>query len=122
VLRQRMFWSGGEVHIDGSKDLDWFDDRGAPMTQDRWADERLRTLQMLLNGAWENQASLLVVLHGGEHEAHVTLPHPPGATAYELLWDSAWDRPPDAPIAVPSDQPVRMLPASMRIYRVVDPT
>lgn len=50
------------------------------------------------------------------------LPRPPGATAYELLWDSAWDRPPDAPIAVPNDQPVRMLPASMRIYRVVDPT
>ena len=122
VLRQRMFWSGGEVHIDGSKDLDWFDDRGSPMTQDRWGDERLRTLQMLLNGAWEGQASLLVVLHGGQHEADVTLPRPPGATAYELLWDSAWDRPPDAPIPMPYDQAVRMLPASMRVYRVVDPT
>jgi len=92
------------------------------MTMDRWGDDRLRTLQMLLNGAQEQHDSLLVVFHGDAHEGSVTLPRPPGLTAYELVWDSAWDRPLESPVAVPLDEPAVLLPASMRIYRAVDPT
>ena len=122
VLRQRVFFSGGPVHLDGSKDLEWFGADGLPMTMDRWADDRVRTLQMLLDGAWHGHASLLVVFHGSAHEGAVTLPRPPGLTAYQLLWDSAWDRPLEEPVTVSLDEPAVLLPASMRIYRAVDPT
>ena len=122
VLRQRVHFSGGPVHLDGSKDLEWFGADGHPMTLDRWADDRARTLAMLLNGAAHGHASLLVVFHGDAHEAAVTLPTPPGLAAYELLWDSAWDRPPERPVPAAADEPAIMLPASMRIYRAIDPT
>ncbi|HRW17891.1 MAG TPA: glycogen debranching protein GlgX [Dermatophilaceae bacterium] len=122
VLRQRRFFSGGQVHLDGSKDLEWFDAAGSPMTMSQWADDRQRTLQMYLNGGTEGHTSLLVVLHGGAHDVEVQLPQPPGLTGYELLWDSAWDRPPEVATAVDLDEPAVLLPASMRIYRAIDPT
>jgi glycogen operon protein len=122
VLRQRTYFSGGTVHVDGSKDLEWYDPDGRPMTMARWADHELRTLAALFNGAWHGHPSLLVVLHGGAQEAEVTLPRAPGLTGYELMWDSAWDRPPARPANVSLDAPTLMLPASMRVYRAVDPT
>ena len=122
MLRQRDFFSGGPVHLDGSKDLEWYGADGHPMTMDRWGDARVRTLQMLLDGAHHGHQSLLVVFHGDAHEGTVTLPRPPGLTAYELLWDSAWDRPPAQAAWVSPDEPAVLLPASMRIYRAVDPT
>ena len=88
----------------------------------RWGDARVRALQMLLDGAHHGHQSLLVVFHGDAHEGTVTLPRPPGLTAYELLWDSAWDRPPAQAAWVSPDEPAVLLPASMRIYRAVDPT
>ncbi len=122
VLRQRMHFSGTQVHLDGSKDLEWYDADGRPMTMERWADERIRTLQMLLNGAWQGNESLLVIFHGGAHEATVTLPKPPGLTAYQLLWDSGWDRPPATPAQPSTSAQVALLPASMRVYRTIDPS
>ena len=38
-----MHFSGTQVHLDGSKDLEWYDGDGRPMTMERWADERIRT-------------------------------------------------------------------------------
>jgi isoamylase len=119
VLRQRMFFSGGEVHFDGSKDLDWFGPDGTPMTLDRWGDNSQRTLQMLLNGSQRDQAALLVIYHGGHHDTAVTLPTLPRAVNCEMLWDSAWDRPPLEPTPATLGERAVMLPASMRIYRIV---
>ncbi len=118
VLRQRVFFSGGPVHLDGSRDLEWFDAEGRPMTLERWSDEHARTLQMYLNGAWHGHESLLVVLHGGAQEQEVTLARPPGLTAYTMLWDSAWDRPPAAPAEVDGRGPATLLPASMCVYEL----
>jgi isoamylase len=119
VLRRRMHFSGGPVHLDGSKDLEWFDATGRPMTVERWTDERGHVLQMFLNGAVSGDSSLLLVFHGGAHEDPVTLGRGPGVTAYRLLWDSAWDRPPAQPPTVDLDEPTTLLPSSLRVYEAV---
>jgi glycogen operon protein len=76
---------------------------------------------MLLNGAWIGHRSLLLVMHGGADETKVHLPEVPGLSAYELLWDSAQERPgaPGLPLA---PGPVAVEPASMQVYRAADPT
>ncbi len=117
VLRQRTFFTGREVHRDGSTDLAWFGADGEPMGNGRWEDPSTRTLVMFLNGACLDQTSLVVVLHGDSCAAEVTLPTLPGVTAYRLLWDSTHDRPramgsPRAP------GPVPVGPASLRVYAV----
>jgi glycogen operon protein len=122
ALRQRTWALGEAVHADGSIDLAWFGADGTELNGG-WHDPATRTLQMLVNGAWLDDQSVLVVLHGGIHDAEVTLPSVPGATAYTLLWDSAWERPDDeaAGASVPPG-PVTIVPLSMRAYAVSDPT
>jgi glycogen operon protein len=122
VLRQRTFFTGREVHEDGSMDLAWFGAQGQPMDNTHWEDPATRTLQMLLNGAWIGQTSVLVVLHGGE-AGTVTLPAVPGLMAYELVWDSTDERPQTRSDQAPTGPgPVRIGPTCVRVYRVTDPT
>ena len=121
VLRQRTFFTGREVHEDGSTDLAWFAADGEPMGNGRWEDPSTRTLQMLLNGAWIGEASVLVVLHGGRDPEKVTLPAVPGLTAYQLLWDSTDERPgPPAPPTAPG--PVEVGATCIQVYRATDTT
>ncbi|SES07978.1 glycogen operon protein [Pedococcus cremeus] len=121
ALRQRSFFTGREVHEDGSTDLGWFDAEGEPMRSPAWEDRSTRTLQMLLNGAWIGHRSVLIVMHGGAEDAKVTLPSVPGLTAYELLWDSASERP--QPTGAPIEPgKVSVTAASLQVYRAADPT
>ncbi|HEX2704211.1 MAG TPA: hypothetical protein VHM65_00485, partial [Candidatus Lustribacter sp.] len=122
VLRQRAFFSGRPEHEDGSTDLAWYDVDGDPMNNSRWEDPSARTLQMLLDGGPLGTDSLLVVVHGGAHDRDLTLPRPPGITAYELLWDSTWERPGAPALADLDDEPVVVSAASVRIYRAIGPT
>ncbi|MEP6650454.1 MAG: glycogen debranching enzyme GlgX, partial [Lapillicoccus sp.] len=122
VLRQRTFPSGRPVGDDGSTDIAWFDASGQPMTQAVWTNPSVRTLAMYLDGAEIGERSVLVLVHGGANPAEVILPMPPGLTAYELLWDSAWERPRRAEIVDPSSGPVDVAAASMRVYRAVQLT
>jgi glycogen operon protein len=86
-----------------------------------WEDRSTRTLQMLLNGAWIGHRSVLIVMHGGAADGKVVLPAVPGLTAYELLWDSALERPeaPGSPVE-PGKVPVSA--ASLQVYRAADST
>ena len=122
VLRQRTFPSGRQVargrvdrprvvrrrrRADGERPV------GGPV--DRAAS------QMLLNGAWLGQSSLLVVLHGAADPEKVTLPEVPGLTAYQLLWDSTDERPgPPTELTLPG--PVEIGPTCIRVYRATDAT
>jgi len=121
ALRQRTFFTGREVHEDGSTDLAWFDAEGEPMDSGSWEDGSTRTLQMLLNGAWIGHRSLLVVMHGGAEEGKVRLPEVPGLSAYELVWDSAQERP-SAPSGPVHPGVVPVTAASMQVYRAADLT
>jgi glycogen operon protein len=119
VLRQRAFPSGRQIGDDGSTDIAWFTASGQPMTDAVWTDPSVRTLAMYLDGAELGERSVLVLVHGGANPATVTLPVPPGLSAYELLWDSAWERPQRPSVVDPSAGPVDMAAASMRVYRAV---
>ncbi len=119
VLRQRHFFTGRTVQLDRSTDLAWFDAGGQPMGS-QWADSSERTLQALFDGTAVGGDSILLVLHGGAHDGRVCLPGAPGPTAYQLLWDSAWDRPQDPDALVPPG-PVTVTAASLRVYRCLDP-
>ena len=107
-----------QVRDDGTRDVEWYAADGAPMGA-RWDDDPgLRLLQMFLAGATTGDASTLLVLNGGREDAEVTLPDPPGRTAYRLLWDSSHDRPPlgaSEGLLHPGDS-VRVPATSMRLY------
>ncbi len=119
VLRQRTFFSGRRVRTDGSTDLAWFGADGEPMGE-RWDGPAISVLQGLYNGTATSERSVLIVVNGSAGAVDVTLPAAPGAPAYELLWDSADERPapPGEPVGepVPAGRFVQMGPASMRVW------
>ena len=119
VLRQRTFFSGRQIHEDGSTDLAWFGSDGAPMGH-RWDGPAVDVLQALYNGAWLDHESVLITLNGSAGPADVTLPTAPGTTAYQLLWDSGDDRPAPPGEPVGAATVVTMDAASMRVWRAVE--
>ncbi|WP_370518434.1 hypothetical protein [Nostocoides sp. HKS02] len=121
MLRQRTFFTGREVHEDGSQDLAWFAADGEPMANGQWEDPSTRTLLMLLNGAWIGHGSLLVLLHGDSDPVTAMLPTVPGITTYQLLWDSTDEVPREPCSPVPPGE-VMVGPSSIRIYRAADTT
>ncbi len=123
VLRQGEFFGHRPQHLDGTRDLDWFAADGQLLSETRWADNQLRTLSVFLHAAalpphdaashgptsglpqpetqsqetrvprLEVHRSLLLVLQGSAKPVPITLPGPPWAQRYQLLWDSRWPRP-----------------------------
>ena len=113
VLHQRE-WTRGVPCDDGrSPEITCFDAQGHPMG-DTWGDVHVQTLQMHL-GACSQHRSIHVVLHNGLHETEVRLPAVAGTAAYELLWDSAWERPREAGPSIPA-RVVPVAAGSMQIY------
>ena len=101
----------------GGADLTWFAADGQPMHNGRWDDPHTRTLAMHLDGSSEEPASLFLVLHGDAADATVTLPALAGSPAYELLWDSADERPASGGSPLRPGSTTRMtggLPAGVR--------
>ena len=117
ALRQRVWALGQQVHDDGSRDMEWYGADGEPMGE-RWA-EGHRVVQLYVAGAWMGWDSALLVLNGSITEVEVRLPAAPGATAYRLLWDSAWERPRDAGAPHPPG-PVALAATTLRIYAASD--
>ncbi|WP_370459961.1 glycogen debranching protein GlgX [Nostocoides sp. F2B08] len=129
VLRQRTFHTGQPVSADGSLDVAWYGTDGAELDTRAWESAATHTLQMLLDGAWLDTDSLLIVLHGGGRASSVNLPKAPGLLGYSLLWDSTWEHPSegaDSPAAQGAPllpgTPVTVEAASLRVYRAQDPT
>jgi glycogen operon protein len=116
VLRQRSFFSGRQVHADGSTDLAWFGNDGKAMG-DRWSDSGVEVVQALYDGVWLGQRTVLLSFNGAAREVELALPTAPGATAYELLWDSNDDVPAPSGEPVGAGTVVTMAAASMRVWR-----
>jgi glycogen operon protein len=117
ALRPSEYGESGQ-RMAGSTRLDWWNAAGLRMTIDDWDRSHDRTMQMLAESTpmEERYSRVLVVFHGSPHDAPVTTPRPDGATALELLWDSAADVPGDER-ALPGDVIV-MTAMSMRVYAV----
>ncbi len=114
ALRQREFFGARAAHTDGTRDLAWFAADGSPMDDVRWHDPQARVLQAFLHGQPAGGRSMLLVLCGAPSDAEVTLPGTPWATSYELLFDSADERP-AAPTCGHSGAQL-VAPLSMRLY------
>ncbi|GAA1892858.1 glycogen debranching protein GlgX [Lapillicoccus jejuensis] len=115
VLRQRTFFQGRPVADDGAQDVAWYGADGSAMTDGAWGDPGTRTLQLLLDGTWLGEESVLLVLHGGAQDTTLTLPRPPAGASYRLVWDSAWERPGD-PQDVAADLREQVTATSLRVY------
>ena len=124
VLRQRTFFTGHAVDDDGSVDVAWFGAHGGELSREEWESGGTSTLAVLLDGAWIGTHSVLLVLHGGVDDGLVTLPDAPGVRGYSLVWDSMWETPREPPQAgpIPPRAEIVMGAASLRIYRVLDPS
>ena len=118
VLRQRSFFSGRPLGADGSPDLAWYAGDGEPMGH-RWDGPSVDVLQALFNGGPLGHDSVLLSLNGSAWGAEVTLPRAPGSAAYDLLWDSAWERPGGPSLTVPAGGEAPMTSASLRVWRIV---
>ena len=102
VLRQASFLTG-RAGPDGIKDVAWFGPDGEEHTDARWFDDEQSTLAMYLHGRGIRARtargepvvgdSLLVVLHTGGDDGEVVLPGPPWACSYDVLLDTADERP-----------------------------
>lgn len=114
ALRQRAFFGGRPVHEDGTFDLGWFDADGRAMDESRWHEPRTRVLQAFLHAAPAGGRSLLLVLCGAGQDVEVTLPGPPWASSYELVWNSAEPKPVDPTSGHDGVQQVTAL--SIRLY------
>jgi glycogen operon protein len=124
VLRPTRFATGRPDPGDDVADLAWFDGAGLAMTAHRWHDVHNRVLQMLRSGRRSADRDALVLINGSLDQQMVTLAEGRGGD-YELVWDSAWERPeyqrttsdsdPLSLIASPHEV-VEMESLSMRLY------
>ncbi len=120
ALRSRAFFRGQPRDGAPWPDLDWRLADAGPFDHHTWHDPGVRTLQMI-RSAPQGDSALLVV-NGLLDVAEVVLARGPGAS-WELVWDSAWDRPDELRTAAingalhPSPgERTTLEPLSMRLY------
>lgn len=114
VLRPWRFRRPDETR-GGRPTLMWFDEAGEPMTIDVWHDPHRRVLQKYRVSRDVEDRHVLVVLNGAANEVDVMVPSVD--QRFELMWDSAWERP-DAGerLVVDSGHITTLAPLTMRIY------
>ena len=118
VLRQRSFFTGRQVHANGSTDLAWFGGDGDPM-ESRFDRADTVVVQALFEGAWLGHRSVLLTFNGGLWPAQVTLPRAPAVAEYELLWNSTDERPAGPADRVTAGRTVTVGESSMRFWRAL---
>lgn len=114
VLRPKRFYTEVHTDCDPVPDLGWYDADGNPMPEHKWFDAHGRTLQMLRSGRGAD-TDALAVFNGSLSESEIILPTGRN-TAYELVWDSAWDKPRASHEFYSSRAVTRVAPLSIRLY------
>jgi len=76
----------------GRPTLAWFDEHGEEMSHEVWHDPHYRVLQLTRETGNSDDRRMLVVINGALNSVAVTAPTG-AAPAYELVWDSTWQRP-----------------------------
>jgi glycogen operon protein len=90
------------------------------MTIEDWDNPEVRTVSRFTehdngDGTFDR---LLLVIHGRETEATVSLPLEIEQTTFELLWDSALETPKPAQEKLPAKSQVLLTGTSMQLYSV----
>jgi len=114
VLRPWRFRRPDESRS-GRPTLMWFDETGEPMHLDVWYDPHRRVLvKYRVSPALEDR-NLLVVVNGAGNDVEVTVPTLD--EQFELVWDSAWERPaPGEPAVLDGGDTTTVAATSMRVY------
>ena len=104
----------------GRPTLAWFDEHGEEMSHEVWHDPHYRVLQLTRETGNSDDRRMLVVINGALNSVAVTAPTD-AAPAYELVWDSTWQRPqigtlPPELGRLESGGDILMPGMSMRIY------
>jgi isoamylase len=128
VLRRQRFFEGQVGRGQRRKDVAWFDDEGAEMTEAEWDDESRRSLAMLFNGdeipdhtddgRQIRGDTLLIILHSHHQDMSWTLPRGWGQH-WEVLMDTADNAAHDPPRAVEASQALRVTARSLVVLRRV---
>jgi len=84
-----------ELSVPSASVIDWYDEHGETMSQERWADPSHRTLQYDACSTPEHEAPnrILLIVHGTERPIDVTLPRIDGVERFVSLWSSVDERP-----------------------------
>ena len=118
VVRTAQFFTG-DRRPDGMKDLSWFGPDGTEMTWESWEDPHRRVLQVLIVGSGADPRPVLLTLSGAGHEVDCELPKAPLVGGYELLFDSADERPSDPGPRLDPGITTTLTASSVRLYRVL---
>ena len=131
VLRRQRFFEGQVGRGQRRKDVAWFDDDGAEMTEAQWDDESRRSLAMLLNGdeipdhtedgRRIHGDTLLVILHSHHKDMSWSLPRGWGEH-WEVLLDTAepaGTTMDEAPRRVEASEALRVAARSLVVLRRV---
>ena len=93
VLRGTRFFTG-PAGPGGRPVLGWYEPSGQPLPPHAWYDPQVRATAMLLADPGPDAGEdVLILLNGGADEVAFTLPDMQPDRAYQLLWDSALERP-----------------------------
>ena len=98
--------------------MEWYDEHGRTMSIERWTDPAHRTLQYVASSTPEFEESnrVLVMIHGTERPAEVTLPDVEGVTRFALLWSSEDEAPLLEPLPYAPGDVVPLAGTSMRLF------
>ena len=99
--------------------MEWYDEHGETMSEERWTNPAHRTLQYVAASTPEFEAfnRILLIVHGTERPVEVTLPEVDGVTRYVSLWRSDEDVPQLLEqVHAPGDA-VEVSPTSMHLFR-----
>lgn len=96
----------------------WYSVTGDEMTIDDWHNPERRTLQRLAFHLMNDgsKQGILLAINGTEATKEIRLPKPEGIRGFELLWDSAFETPPDRISKFSAGSAVRMVETSMQLF------
>ena len=118
ALRPIRFARFGE-HTPSASVMEWYDENGETMSIERWTDPAHRTIQYVAASTPEVEQfnRILLMVHGTERPAQVTLPEIDGVTRFVSLWSSEDETPrTDTPSFRPGDI-VPLAGTSMHLFR-----
>jgi len=88
LLRDTRFLRGDADVLPGIKDVDWFDERGEPLTSDTWQDPQARALTLRRAGHdLEGNIEVLLLMHNGS-EMDLMFSPPAPRLEWNVLADS----------------------------------
>ena len=118
ALRPSRFATLGERTPSASV-MHWYDEHGETMSGERWTNPSHRTLQYVAASTPEEEDfnRVLLMIHGDERPAEVTLPVISGVGSYTSLWCSADEGPDLAQCSFSPGETVQLSATSMRLFR-----